>query len=44
MPAEDEDPESEQSKEISREARRLLGMLNFFYPASIEISTYFMYT
>ena len=37
MPDEDEDPESESAKEISQEARRLLGLMNFFYPVAIEV-------
>jgi len=37
MPEDDEDPNSAESKEVTKEARRLLGLLNFFYPASTEI-------
>lgn len=37
MVGEDEQAESESAKEISQEARRLLGLLNFFYPVSIEV-------
>jgi uridine kinase len=37
VPEEDEDEESESAKTITKEARRLQGMLNFFYPASVEI-------
>ena len=37
IPEKDEDPESPQCQEITREARRLLGLLNFFYPVATEI-------
>ena len=37
MPDESEDPNSPESQEITKEARRLLGLLNVFYPASAEI-------
>jgi len=37
VPEEGEDEESQTAKEITQEARRLQGMLNFFYPASVEI-------
>lgn len=37
IPEPDEDTESQQSKDISSEARRLLGMLNLFYPVSLEV-------
>jgi uridine kinase len=36
VPEKGEDPDSPQAKEITQEARRLLGMLNFFYPISLE--------
>ena len=37
MPDEDEDPDSDSAREISEEARRLLGLMNFFYPVAIEV-------
>jgi len=37
VPEADEDPESPYSIEVTKEARRLLGMLNLFYPVSIEV-------
>lgn len=37
MPDPDEDPDSEETKDITAEARRLLGLINFFYPLSPEI-------
>ncbi|KAH0794852.1 Phosphoribulokinase / Uridine kinase family protein [Histomonas meleagridis] len=37
IPEKGEDPDSEQSQEITKEARRLLGLLNFFYPVETEI-------
>jgi len=36
VPDPDEDPESIESQQITEEARRLLGLLNFFYPLSPE--------
>lgn len=35
-PDPDEDPDTEEAKEITNEARRLLGLINFFYPLSPE--------
>jgi uridine kinase len=37
IPEEGEDPNSPESIEVTKEARRLLGYLNVFYPASAEI-------
>jgi uridine kinase len=37
FPGDDEDPLSEQAKEISREAVRLQGLLSFFYPIAVEV-------
>jgi uridine kinase len=37
FPDDDEDPESDQAKEISKKALRLQGLLSFFYPVPIEI-------
>jgi uridine kinase len=36
IPEKGEDPESAAAKEITQEARRLLGMLNMFYPVSTD--------
>jgi uridine kinase len=37
FPAEDENPESVQAQEVSREALRLQGLLSFFYPIAVEV-------
>ena len=37
QPAPDEDPDSPEAKDVSDEARRLLGLINNFYPLSPEI-------
>ena len=37
-PGEDEDPDSPEAIETTLEARRLLGLLNFFYPLSPEVA------
>ena len=37
VPEEGEDPHSKESEEITKEARRLLNLLNVFYPISSEI-------
>lgn len=37
MPAPDEDPESPEAKDVTAEARRLLGLLNLCYPLSPEV-------
>jgi len=37
VPEEDEDPNSPESIEVTKEAKRLLGYLNVFYPVSAEI-------
>lgn len=37
IPEEGEDPNTEEAKVISNEARRLLTLLNFFYPVATEI-------
>jgi hypothetical protein len=37
LPEEDEDPNSREAEEVSSEALRLQGLLNFFYPVSPEI-------
>ena len=37
IPEYGEDPRDPKTAEITKEARRLLGLLNFFYPCSIEI-------
>jgi len=37
MPGPDEDPESAESKDITAEARRLLGLINLCYPLSPEV-------
>jgi uridine kinase len=37
VPDESEDPTSPETQEVTKEARRLLGLLNVFYPVSDEI-------
>lgn len=37
IPSPGEDPQSDQTIEITNEARRLLSLLNYFYPASSDI-------
>ncbi|KAH0806440.1 Phosphoribulokinase / Uridine kinase family protein [Histomonas meleagridis] len=37
IPGPDEDPDDPQSQEVTKEALRLQGFLNFFYPLSVEI-------
>jgi len=37
VPGPDEDPNSEEAQNITQEALRVLGLLNFFYPVSTEI-------
>ncbi|KAH0794928.1 Phosphoribulokinase / Uridine kinase family protein [Histomonas meleagridis] len=37
-PSKDEDPDSPEAIETTNEARRLLGLLNFFYPLSPEVA------
>ena len=37
LPEKGEDPNTPEAKLISQDARRLLGLLNFFYPVSIEV-------
>ncbi|KAH0790611.1 Phosphatidylinositol 3- and 4-kinase family protein [Histomonas meleagridis] len=37
IPEPDEDPESQQAKDITQEAKRLLTLLNLFYPVSLEV-------
>lgn len=37
LPEPGEDPNSPESEAISNEARRLLGLLNLFYPVSVEV-------
>ena len=37
LPEEGEDPNSPEAVRISEEARRLLGLLNLFYPVSVEV-------
>lgn len=37
IPEEGEDPNTPEALLISTEARRLLGLLNFFYPVSVEV-------
>ena len=37
MPGPGEDPEDPRSKEITQEAKRLSGLLNLFYPISVEV-------
>lgn len=39
MPSDEDelDPNSQESKDITNEAKRLLGLLNFFYPVSVEV-------
>jgi uridine kinase len=36
MPADNEDPESEETKEVTKDALRLQQLLSFFYPVSVE--------
>jgi hypothetical protein len=36
VPEEGEDPNTPATQEVSQEARRLLGLLNFFYPVAVE--------
>ena len=37
VPEAGEDPDSKEAQLISQEARRLLGLLNLFYPVSVEV-------
>ena len=37
MPGDDEDPNSPEAEEITKEALRLQSLLNYFYPVSIEV-------
>lgn len=37
LPDPDEDPEDPETRELCQEARRLLSLLNFFYPIAIEV-------
>lgn len=37
IPEKGEDPNTPESQLISSEARRLLGLINFFYPVSVEV-------
>lgn len=37
LPEKGEDPNTPEAKLISQEARRLLGLINFFYPVSVEV-------